>query len=100
MGNSYDILNKNQTPVFKGFVLVKRYFAARIVLTYNLFMLKSFSKKYYWIYDTFDNNYEIENNVELHSRREINSWAHHPFDSWAHELTNVPIFQKNTYFPP
>ena len=37
--------------------------------------------------------------LELHSQREINSWAHHPFDSWAHELTDVPIFQKDIYFP-
>ena len=35
--------------------------------------------------------------LELHSRREINSWAHHPFDSWAHELTDVPIFQTILY---
>ena len=37
--------------------------------------------------------------LELHSRREIHSWAHHPFDLWAHELTDFLIFQKDIYFP-
>ena len=43
--------------------------------------------------------FNIIQSLELHSRTEINSWAHHLFDSWAHELTDVPIFQRNTYFP-
>ena len=43
-------------------------------------------------------NHENARKLELHSRKEINSWAHHPFNSWAHELTDVPTFQRNTYF--
>ena len=31
---------------------------------------------------------------------ELSSWAHHPFESWAHEVTDVPIFPRILIFQP
>ena len=39
--------------------------------------------------------------LELHLQRKIKSWAHHHFDSWAHELTDALFtFDEYLLFSP